>query len=253
MIEEAESNPTRIFLYKDKSLKSQYITPTKYQEIQIRWDKWLKSNCNQEPEFILINEPTPTPERTNFIMGYYINSDATPLDGIDYNALKEKGTTDVFVRATNTGSFGIIYTDLPKVKVKTDAAGLRLHAWVWKGFSFAKEVAAMGVNLHLDLETYEMTKYIPEIEKNRSSTTGVLFTVCTKPDGWDGNQQYDKIIPHVDYIVPMLYLGDYGKSIEQLESYVKTYQSKFPRKLIPALETYISDKNNTKGMSRLIS
>jgi hypothetical protein len=40
----------------------------------------------------------------------------------------------------------------------------------------------------------------------------------------------------------MLYVGDYNKSTGQLGTLVKGYTSKYPGKIYPALETYVSDQ-----------
>ena len=59
---------------------------------------------------------------------------------------------------------------------------------------------------------------------------------------WDGNQRWDLLAPLVDAIMPMCYLGDYEKSTSDLASYIKKYNTLYPNKIYPALETYMSDK-----------
>ena len=44
---------------------------------------------------------TTTQTNTNFIIGYYINPNVTPISEINFNALKSAGITDIYVLVTN--------------------------------------------------------------------------------------------------------------------------------------------------------
>jgi hypothetical protein len=133
------------------------------------------------------------------------------------------------------------YTNLESHYNRIVDAGLKPYAWTWKGFNHTKELADMGYNIVFDLETYKMVDYISEVEQVRKDSEGKTLIICTKPDGWDGNQRWDLLAPLCDYLMPMLYVGDYNKSVEQLGDYVKRYNVKYPGKIYPALETYVSD------------
>ncbi len=177
----------------------------------------------------------------SFIVGYCINPNITPISEIDFNALKNAGITDVYVLVTNNNYLPV----LSEAKTKSDAVGIRTNAWVYPGFSYASQVAHMNIGVLLDVETYDMPSYIPQIIAMRSATQGVTFSLCVKPDGWDGNQYYYLIAPLCDHIVPMLYTGDYGKGTTSLTNWVKFYNTLYPGKITAGLETYQSDHDPT--------
>lgn len=64
-------------------------------------------------------------------------------------------------------------------------------------------------------------------------THGVPFSVCIKPEKWDGNQYYNLIAPQCDYIVPMLYLADYEVGISHLKSLINFITTSIRGKLWP--------------------
>ena len=181
--------------------------------------------------------PTPTPTPT-FGIGYFVNPDATDVTNIDFTALKAKGITEIYVRILNS-NYNIFGTLLGRIR----AAGLKPFAWTWMGFTHIKEVCDLGWNICHDEETYNMPSYYSEVQAIRSASKGKTFILCTKADGIDGNQHWDILKNYCDYIMPMLYLGDYGISVATLAVYMKKYNTLYPDKIYPALETYVSDKN----------
>ncbi len=186
-------------------------------------------------------------------MGYYINPSVTPLSEIDFNALKRAGITDIYVLVTDDNYLPV----LTEAKTKANAAGIKTNAWVFPGFSYASQVAHMGIGVLLDVETYDMPAYIPEIKAMRLATQGVTFSLCVKPDGWDENQYYYLIAPLCDHIVPMLYIGDYGQEITGLTNWAKNYNIYniiYPGKMVAGLETYQSDQDLTlKNASTILA
>jgi hypothetical protein len=50
--------------------------------------------------------------------------------------------------------------------------GIRTNAWVYPGFIYASPVANMGIGVLLDVETYDMPAYIPQIQAMRLATQG---------------------------------------------------------------------------------
>lgn len=179
-------------------------------------------------------------------MGYYINPSVTPISEIDFNALKSAGITDIYVLVNNEN----FVSTLSQAKTKADAAGIRTNAWVYPDFSYASasQVARMGIGVQLDVETHDMPAYVSQIKAMRLATQGVTFSLSVKPDIWDGNQYYYLIAPLCDYIVPMLYVGDYGEGITGLTNWVKIYSfynTIYPGKIVAGLETYQSDENPT--------
>ena len=177
--------------------------------------------------------PTPTPA---FGLGYFVNLSATPNP--DFNAMKAKGITEVYMRITNSN-----YASMGPWLAKIKAAGLKPFAWTWMGFSHVKEVCDAGWHICHDEETYNMPNYYSEVQAIRAASKGKTFILCTKAQAMDGEQHWDVLKNYCDYLMPMMYLGDYGISVAQLEAYMKKYNGLYPGKIYPALETYVSDKN----------
>lgn len=175
--------------------------------------------------------------------GYFINRVWTPLEKIDWTGLKKKGITAVYIRCAEE-NLEAISTFLPAIKV----AGLKPYAWTWQGFTRYQDTVNKGWNICADIERNTNLKDLPEIKNIRAITkaSNKTFILCTKAEGtWDGDQAWGAIAPYCDYIMPMLYLGDYNKTVAQLVAYMKEYNIKYPGKVYPALETYISDANPT--------
>ena len=189
---------------------------------------------------------------------FYVNPNATPT--WDLAAMKQSGITDVFMLASRSSSSAHYFrTFLPKIKPSFQAAGLTLHAWVFEGFTAAEaaEVAAMGINLHVDLEGTgaglgnSISAHTSYVAGLRAACPGRIFTIATMPDapGVDSGaaygQDYRQLAQHVDAIVPMLYQGNYNLSNATLTSAAAYMQKEAPGKLWIALETYQSDQNPT--------
>ncbi len=183
-----------------------------------------------------------------FIMGYYINPGVTPLSGINFTSLKAAGITDVYIRVSNDNYLPV----LTEAQTKADEVGIRTHAWVFPGFNHASQVAQMKIGVHLDVETYDMPSYLSQIKAMREETKGVTFSLCVKPEGWDGDQYYYMIAPYCDYIVPMLYIGDYNHGITGLRNWARTYSIIYPRKIVAGLQTYQSYQNTTPVMESTV-
>ena len=202
------------------------------------------------------NLTTTQTSSTNFIVGYYINPGRTPISEIDFNALKRAGITDIYVLVTNNNYLPV----LSATKIKADAVGIRTNAWVFPGFTYASQVAHMKIGVLLDVETYFIPAYLPQILAMRLATYGDTFSLCVKPDGWDGNQYYNLIIPLCDHIVPILYIGDYRQGISSLTNRVKNYNNIYniydiiyPKNIIAGLSTYQSEQNLTPKNASTIS
>ena len=180
-----------------------------------------------------------TQSNTNYIMGYYINPNITPISEINFKALKSAGITDIYVLVTNNNYL----TVLSQAQKKADAVGIRTNAWVYPGFNHASKVAQMKIGVQLDVETYNMPAYLLQILAMRFATYGQTFSLTVKPDGWDGNQYYYLIAPLCDYIVPQLYVGEYGQGTTGLTDKVKSYNQIynlydiiFPGKIVAGLK-----------------
>jgi len=193
---------------------------------------------------------------TNYIVGYYINPTVTPISDIDFNTLKSVGITDIYVLVTNNNYSPLLL----ETQKKAEIVGIKTNAWIYPDFNHASEVAQMKIGVHLDMETYDMPKYLLLILVMRLNTYGETFSVTVKPDGWDGSQYYPLITPLCDYIVPQLYVGEYNKEITNLTNRIKIYNKIyniyniiFPQKIVAGLETYQSDKNATPKDTNTLS
>ena len=102
-------------------------------------------------------------------------------------------------------------------------------------------MANRGWNICVDMEKYDMQNYYTEIQAIRSASKGKTFILCTKAEGWDGDQKWNIIRNYCDYLMPMLYIGDYNKTVADLMAYMKSYNIKYPDKIYQVLETYESD------------
>ena len=184
---------------------------------------------------------------------YYVNPHNTP--NYNLNSMKNSGITDVFMLVSRSPTASNYYkTYLPKIIKKFHAAGITLHAWIFPDFTAqdVEKIAAMGVNVHLDLEFgyYPSTEYVTSyVSKIRAASTGRIFTVAVDPNapGVDSGpihgEDYSLISPHVDAIVPMLYKGDFELSDSKMKSAAEYMQNQAPGKLWVALESYLSDRN----------
>jgi peptidoglycan hydrolase-like protein with peptidoglycan-binding domain len=181
---------------------------------------------------------TPTPAADE--LGYFINRVWNPLQNISWTGLKAKGINTVYIRCAEE-NLEAISAYLPAIK----AAGLKPYAWTWEGFTMTKQAVAKGWNICADIEGYDLSSHVAEIKAIQAATKagGKTFILCTKAQGWDGDQIYSTLAPICDYIMPMLYIGDYGKTVVQLAAWMKEYNTKFPNKIYPVLETYKSDAN----------
>lgn len=157
---------------------------------------------------------------------------------IHSNTLQKGGATEVYLRITNSN-----YNTWEKTLKDIQTAELKPYAWTWQGFCYTKYLADQGWNICLDMETYNMPQYYQEIQEVRTESTGKTFILCTKPQEWDGDQKWSVIKDYCDYLMPILYLGDYKKSTSQLNQYMEYYNTLYPGKIYPALETYINDAN----------
>lgn len=173
-------------------------------------------------------------------IGYFIDPDNTPLNGINWSNLKSKGITEVYVRVMNSNynQFGSVLNSIIK-------AGLKAYSWIWEGFSYTSFLTLQGWNILMDMETYNMPNYYSEIRgiQNLCKANKKAFILCTKPEGLDGDQKWNIIKDYCDFLMPMLYLNDYEISVDSLVSYMQKYNKLYPGKIYPALETYESDKN----------
>ncbi|MDD3985905.1 MAG: hypothetical protein PHY59_08575 [Methanobacterium sp.] len=140
------------------------------------------------------NVTTTTHSNPNYIVGYYVNPNVTPISNIDFNTLKSAGITDIYVLVTNNNYSQILL----ETQKKADIVGIKTNSWVYPDFNHASKVAQMKIGVHLDMETYDMPKYLLLILAMRWDTYGETFSITVKPNGWDGTQYYHLITPLCD-------------------------------------------------------
>lgn len=219
-----------------------YITSAQYAVMYGNYVRYINTFGTKPATIeITLTPKTFTPKEVPavFGLGYFVDPANTPNP--DYVAMKKSGITEVYYRVFNTD-----YTKHDATLTKIKAAGLKPYIWVWQGFLYTKYMADRGWNVCMDMEKYDMPNYYNEIKQVRADSKGKTFILCTKAEGWDGNQYWNVIKDYCDYLMPMLYLGDYNKSVQQLEAYMKLYNTKYPGKIYPVLETYKSDAEIVK-------
>lgn len=247
--------PKFVYIRKDGTKQSTYVTYSKYLLMKARWDK-----AASEPISIPISGPVVLEDDTDdtddtddvvsgFRVGYFFEPTVTTPSTALFKTLKENGITDIFFRITSGGSAGWKYTRNAEAMKMVQDAGLGYYPWTMGGDSFGvfsntEDVIADGSDgLLLDLETYNVSNYETTLKEIKYDCGTKPFIVCIKPTGWDGDQKYDMVSKYADYIMPMAYIGDYGQTVSTLASYIKGLQEKYPGQIMVALETYESDKN----------
>lgn len=213
---------------------------------------------------------------TTFPYIYYIQSG--DVAGVDANALKKVGITDVFVKVSRVSANSNYYkTFLPTVISKFKSSGIRVHAWVacfidaagnWvdpNTISSRNDIIATvdgikklsGVyGIHLDYLRYPgtakgQTSAITSLVKTiRERTSGLVLTAAVMPEGASNAQYYGQdyaaLAKYLDALVPMVYKGNYKASRDWITSATKYIVGKAPGKVVVALQTYNSDQDTTK-------
>jgi hypothetical protein len=212
--------------------------------------------------------------KTAFPYVYYVNTNDTPT--YDVSAFAHQGITDVFMRVSRvSGESNYYRTFLPGLRSTFKGDGVTLWAWINGNLdlqshqidlataagqavvdeiaSDCADIATLGVNVHLDLDygdsSHNTTLAAAFVAKVRSAAVDVSLSIAVMPDaaGVDNSlaygQDYTLLAPHVDFLVPMLYAGNYGLSDATLMSAAKSMQALVPGKLVVALQTYESDTN----------
>ena len=231
----------------------------KLTDILTKFWKWLwnifKNVDVEPPNFNEIPVTTNNPEIPNtstpFPIGYYMDQNH-PITQNVLNEFKKIGVTDVYVRMSTNGTYGPTIEQIKSLgwQKLIEDNGMKMTAWVWDGYpsNLAAQLAELGIPVHLDAEedAYNMPNKIPyltEMWNAIHAKVNGIFEICTKATGWDGDMRYDLLSKICDYIVPMLYIGDYGQNITGLINFIKKWSNLYPGKFKVALETYESDAN----------
>ena len=228
-----------------------------YQQLIYNFSKILNYVYTKRltPNYVSVNQfsiKVPVTTTSTYPMGYFINPEQTLIDPIQIASLVKKGVTRYAVRI-----FEADYKDALTYKATINKAGGTFYAWVWKGFDkvYATYLAKNKVHIVYDVETYDMEKELPAIKELYAVTKqyGVQLILCVKAEGWDGGQLYKELVKYCDRVMPMLYLGDYAKTISDLTAFLKTWTTTYPNKFYAALETYFSDQKTVAKPAETIT
>ncbi|MGZ7116535.1 MAG: glycosyl hydrolase family 18 protein, partial [Methanobacterium sp.] len=214
------------------------------------------------------------------IRGFWISTD---VNNLDVNALQNANVTDVFVK-TNLISNPTYSTTLNTVIQKLTGTGIRIHAWItcfkdadgnWinpanttqRTFLLDKiKDIARNYNIdgiHLDYVRYPGTAYnysngtetiTSFVEDVYDAVKGIkaklMISAAVMPEcgqnAYYYGQDYTKLAPYLDFLVPMIYKGNYNADtswIGTTTAYIVAHSNGTP--VVSGLQTYRSDSNVT--------
>ncbi|WJI10400.1 transglutaminase [Methanobacterium sp. CWC-01] len=212
--------------------------------------------------------------------GIWIRSDDISL--INGTALKNAGITDVFVKVSRVVAYQTTLNQLTQVKQLLLGTGIRVHAWVtcfldangnWvdpqnttvqdEVLDFTSKLASSNLvdGVHLDYVRYPGTAYLHSggteaitqfvARVNTAVKTAnslVALSAALMPEGsvnaYYYGQDYSQLASYLDFLVPMIYKGNYGEDtdwIGDMTSYIVSQTNGTP--VLVGLQTYISDSN----------
>ena len=173
-----------------------------------------------------------------------------PFTSLKYRFCHEKGLTGVTEPTNQSYALGVSkLIEVSKIFAKYNITTL---AWTWRQFptQYSQILANNKLGEIADVETYTIENDVPWIKSTWNIFKGKAeFYLCTKPTGWDGDQKWLEIVNYCTALCPMLYIGDYNKSISDLANFVKTWSPKLGGKLWAILETYNRDGDYTHKTS----
>jgi len=212
--------------------------------------------------------------------GIWIRSDDISL--INGTALKNAGITDVFVKVSRVVAYQTTLNQLTQVKQLLSGTGIRVHAWVtcfldangnWvdpqnttvqdEVLSFTSYLASSNLvdGIHLDYVRYPGTAYLHSggteaitqfvARVNTAVNTAnplVALSAALMPEGavnaYYYGQDYSQLAQYLDFLVPMVYKGNYGEDSEWIgekTAYIVSQANGTP--VLVGLQTYVSDSN----------
>lgn len=200
----------------------------------------------------------------------FVNPNSTPT--YQPTEIKAAGGTGIVLKVSRIVSSPYYYMKiLPDAKKICKALGLEIRAWLsgnvnndntrmnsaaanWKTsvneiIAAVKEIAKMGIPIHIDLDTGEANKNIQKtttyIKKLREATPGTSLSITVMPharyydDSTQYGEDYKQLSPLVDILSPELYGFSYTNDPEKMAAAVKSMVKIAPN-LMPALQI-ISD------------
>ena len=212
------------------------------------------------------------------VRGLWLNVD--DVNNVDVNELLTAGITDVFVKA-NRFSTPTYQTVLTTIINKLQGTGIRIHAWVtcfidangnWVDpqdsdytDALVKSIANITTNyniagIHLDYVRYPgtaykhtggtaaITSFVQEVYgtvksiKAKVAVSAALMPECTANAYYYG-QDYEALSNYLDFLVPMIYKGNYNEDTEWIATTTAYIVSHSSKPVIAGLQTYESDSN----------
>lgn len=212
------------------------------------------------------------------ISGYWINPGSTSVNCINVTKLNEEGVTDLFISTSKSNP-----TSLQGFITKFNNSGIRVHAWVtcfhdgngWTDpgnqtliaeitssiFNIATNYTVHGIHLdavrypekaYLHNGTTHITSFVEniynEIQRiNSEQGKDILLSAALMPEcgenGYHYGQDYGQLAPYLDFMVPMIYKGNYEASRSWIISTTKyIINASGGKPVVAGLQTYMSDK-----------
>ncbi|CDG64787.1 transglutaminase domain-containing protein [Methanobacterium sp. MB1] len=228
------------------------------------------------------NDSVAAPDRYQNVRAVWISKDEAASVNLD--ELLKSGITDVFVKANRfySPNYTTVLTDTLN---KFNGTGIRIHAWVscfidgqekWvnpvNNTAFNEQLVSYIVNIaknydidgiHLDYVRYPGTAY--KYEGGTEAITNFVKTVdealhainpnialsaALMPEGavnaYYYGQDYAALSEYLDFLVPMVYKGNYNKDTNWIGATTKWIVEHSSKPVVVGLQSYGSDSNITK-------
>ena len=214
----------------------------------------------------------------NNVHGLWLNVD--DVNNVDVNELISAGITDVFVKA-NRISYPTYQNVLTTIINKLQGTEIRIHAWItcfvdangnWVDpkdsnttDALVKTVKDITTNyniagIHLDYVRYPgtaykhsggteaITSFVQRVYNTvKSIKAKVAVSAALMPEGaanaYYYGQDYAKLSNYLDFLVPMIYEGNYNEDNDWITSATAYIVSHSTKPVVAGLQTYKSDSN----------
>ncbi|EKF84882.1 transglutaminase domain-containing protein [Methanobacterium formicicum DSM 3637] len=214
----------------------------------------------------------------NNVHALWLNVD--DVNNVNVNELITAGITDVFVKA-NRITAPTYQTVLTTIINKLQGTGIRIHAWItcfvdangnWVDpkdstvtDALVKTIADITTNydisgIHLDYVRYPgtayqhsggteaITSFVQRVYTTvKSIKTKVAVSAALMPEGavnaYYYGQDYAQLSNYLDFLVPMIYEGNYKEDNEWITTTTAYIVSHSTKPVVAGLQTYQSDNN----------
>ncbi|WP_321421321.1 pseudomurein-binding repeat-containing protein [uncultured Methanobacterium sp.] len=214
----------------------------------------------------------------NNVHALWLNVD--DVNNVNVNELITAGITDVFVKANRITS-PTYQTVLTTIINKLQGTGIRIHAWItcfvdangnWVDpkdstvtDALVKTIADITTNydisgIHLDYVRYPgtayehsggteaITSFVQRVYTTvKSIKTKVAVSAALMPEGavnaYYYGQDYAQLSKYLDFLVPMIYEGNYKEDNEWITTTTAYIVSHSTKPVVAGLQTYQSDDN----------